>query len=140
MERITAVACSTDGTLLAGGGASGALYLWDLASGRLLRTWAAHYKVPPPRPLQASHTPPASRPQCPRATRGRLTWRCSGPCATFVLRAQAVTALTFTGQADVLVSGSEDTMVNAWLVAELADCEADPSDLAHARPQPLHAW
>jgi hypothetical protein len=45
MERITSVACTLDGMLLCGGGASGAVYVWEVASGRLLRNWAAHYKV-----------------------------------------------------------------------------------------------
>lgn len=44
-ERLTAVAASRDGAYLAGGGASGSLYLWELGSGRLLRAWPAHYKA-----------------------------------------------------------------------------------------------
>ncbi|KAG2491361.1 hypothetical protein HYH03_010360 [Edaphochlamys debaryana] len=43
-ESILAVAASPDGAFLAGGGASGTLYLWEAGSGRLLRTWAGHYK------------------------------------------------------------------------------------------------
>jgi WD40 repeat protein len=46
-ERLTAVAASGDGAYLAAGGASGVLYIWELGSGRLLRTWPAHYKVKP---------------------------------------------------------------------------------------------
>uniref|UniRef100_A0A7S3R295 Anaphase-promoting complex subunit 4 WD40 domain-containing protein n=1 Tax=Dunaliella tertiolecta TaxID=3047 RepID=A0A7S3R295_DUNTE len=45
MERITALAGTPDGMLLAGGGASGAVYVWEVASGRMLRSWAAHYKA-----------------------------------------------------------------------------------------------
>ncbi len=44
-ERLTALAASGDGAYLAAGGASGALYVWEAATGQLLRTWAAHYKV-----------------------------------------------------------------------------------------------
>ena len=44
-EPIVAVAASPDGTHVAGGGVSGHLYLWQSSSGRLLRTWPAHYKV-----------------------------------------------------------------------------------------------
>lgn len=44
-ERLTALAASPDGCVCAGGGVSGALYAWDIASGRLLRTWPAHYQV-----------------------------------------------------------------------------------------------
>jgi pre-rRNA-processing protein IPI3 len=45
MERLTSVAASPDGMFLAGGGVSGTLYIWETASGRLLRSWPAHYKV-----------------------------------------------------------------------------------------------
>ncbi|KAK9818942.1 hypothetical protein WJX74_004888 [Apatococcus lobatus] len=44
-ERLTALAASPDGSTCAGGGVSGALYAWDVASGRLLRTWPAHYQA-----------------------------------------------------------------------------------------------
>lgn len=44
-ERLTALAASRDGRYLAGGGGGGSLYVWDTASGQLLRTWPAHYKV-----------------------------------------------------------------------------------------------
>ena len=44
-EPILALAASPDGAHLAGGGASGALYFWETASGRLLRSWPAHYQV-----------------------------------------------------------------------------------------------
>ena len=44
-EPIVAIACSADGCHVAGGGASGQLYLWQAGSGRLLRSWPAHYKV-----------------------------------------------------------------------------------------------
>jgi WD40 repeat protein len=44
-ERLTALAASPDGSYLAAGGGSGAVYLWDTPSGRLLATWPAHYKV-----------------------------------------------------------------------------------------------
>ncbi|GFH21551.1 uncharacterized protein HaLaN_18880 [Haematococcus lacustris] len=44
-EKLTALAASTCGALLAGGGASGTVYMWETASGRLLRSWPAHYKA-----------------------------------------------------------------------------------------------
>ena len=44
-EPIVALAASADGCHVAGGGASGHVYLWQAASGRLLRSWPAHYKV-----------------------------------------------------------------------------------------------
>ncbi len=40
----------------------------------------------------------------------------------------------------MLVTGGEDTLVHAWLLAELLDVSVDPNSAAHARPQPLHAW
>ena len=44
-ERLAAFTCSPDGSSCAGGGISGAIYMWDVPSGRLLRTWPAHYQV-----------------------------------------------------------------------------------------------
>jgi len=44
-EPVFALAASADGCHVAGGGASGHVYLWQAASGRLLRSWPAHYKV-----------------------------------------------------------------------------------------------
>ena len=44
-EPMCALAASGDGTLLAGGGASGRLYLWDASTGELCREWQAHYKA-----------------------------------------------------------------------------------------------
>jgi WD40 repeat protein len=46
-EPLSAVACSPDGVFCAAGGASGALHLWETSTGRLLRSWPAHYKVRP---------------------------------------------------------------------------------------------
>ena len=45
VEPVTAVACSPDGVYCAGGGQSGNIYVWEVPSGRLLRSWPAHYKV-----------------------------------------------------------------------------------------------
>lgn len=44
-EPLTSVAASRDGSLLAGGGGSGRAYVWDTATGELLRAWQAHYKA-----------------------------------------------------------------------------------------------
>lgn len=44
VEKLAAVAATADGLYLAAGGASGTLYVWDLPTGRLLRSWPAHYK------------------------------------------------------------------------------------------------
>lgn len=44
-ERINVVAASSSGSCIAAGSTSGTVCLWDTASGRLLRSWAAHYKV-----------------------------------------------------------------------------------------------
>lgn len=44
-EPLCALCASPDGSLVAGGGSSGALWLWQAASGKLLRTWAAHHKA-----------------------------------------------------------------------------------------------
>lgn len=45
VEPIGPVACNSDGTFIVGGGSSGRIYLWEVASGRLLRVWSAHYKA-----------------------------------------------------------------------------------------------
>jgi WD40 repeat protein len=44
-ERLSSLAATRDGRYLAAGGGSGTLYVWDVASGQLLRAWPAHYKV-----------------------------------------------------------------------------------------------
>ena len=54
LESIHAVAASADGCFVAGGGASGTIYIWSTASGQLLRSWPAHYKVCLPDPLSAA--------------------------------------------------------------------------------------
>ena len=45
VEPIAAVACSPEGVYCAGGGLSGTIYVWEVPSGRLLRSWPAHYKA-----------------------------------------------------------------------------------------------
>lgn len=45
VEPIVALAASLDGVHCAGGGPSGTVYLWEVPSGRLLRSWPAHFKV-----------------------------------------------------------------------------------------------
>jgi len=44
-EKIHALAATSDGVFLVGGGSSGKLYAWEIASGELLRTFDAHYKA-----------------------------------------------------------------------------------------------
>eukprot|EP00854_Cymbomonas_tetramitiformis_P008461 gene8461-10055_t len=43
-EPMSALCATRGGQLCAAGGGSGAVYIWEAASGRLLRSWAAHYK------------------------------------------------------------------------------------------------
>ena len=45
VETMHALAATADGTFVAGGGASGSIYVWASGSGQLLRSWPAHYKV-----------------------------------------------------------------------------------------------
>lgn len=47
VEAMRVVSGSADGVYVAAGGASGGLYIWEAATGRLLRTWSAHFKVRP---------------------------------------------------------------------------------------------
>jgi hypothetical protein len=44
-EQLRCVAASPDGSLVAAGGISGRVYVWQAGSGRLLRSWPAHYRV-----------------------------------------------------------------------------------------------
>ncbi|KAK8695056.1 hypothetical protein V6N13_072598 [Hibiscus sabdariffa] len=44
MEAICPISCTKDGIYIAGGAPSGNVYLWEVTSGRLLRTWHAHHK------------------------------------------------------------------------------------------------
>ncbi|CAN6469318.1 unnamed protein product [Victoria cruziana] len=44
VEPIKPLSSNNDGTYMIGGGSSGSIYLWEVATGRLLRKWAAHFK------------------------------------------------------------------------------------------------
>ncbi|XP_042951073.1 protein ROOT INITIATION DEFECTIVE 3-like isoform X3 [Carya illinoinensis] len=44
VEAIGPLSCTNDGIYLAGGALSGNAYLWEIASGRLFKTWHAHHK------------------------------------------------------------------------------------------------
>ncbi|CAH1454402.1 unnamed protein product [Lactuca virosa] len=43
-EAINPLACNSDGTYIVGGGVSGHIYLWEVATGRLLKKWHGHYR------------------------------------------------------------------------------------------------
>lgn len=43
-ERVVSMAVTQDAALLLAGGDSGRVFLWEVASGALLRTWEAHYR------------------------------------------------------------------------------------------------
>ncbi|KAG2329559.1 hypothetical protein Bca4012_020888 [Brassica carinata] len=43
VESITALAANSEGTYIVGGGASGDIFLWEVATGKLLKKWHAHY-------------------------------------------------------------------------------------------------
>ncbi|OVA02273.1 WD40 repeat [Macleaya cordata] len=44
-EPISPLVSNSDGTYIIGGGSSGNIYLWEVASGRLLKKWNAHYRA-----------------------------------------------------------------------------------------------
>lgn len=44
-EPIKPLSANTEGSYIVGGGLSGAIYLWEVASGRLLKKWDAHYRA-----------------------------------------------------------------------------------------------
>ncbi|GLC77789.1 hypothetical protein PLESTB_000955900 [Pleodorina starrii] len=98
-ETLSVLTASADGQYLVGGASSGTIYLWSVSSGRLLRTWLAHYK--------------------------------------------SVTALLLVCGASLLLSGGEDTLVHAWLLADLLESSLDvdrAGPTALAQPTPLHSW
>lgn len=44
VEPIGPLACTSDGSYLVGGAPSGKLFIWEVASGRLLQQWSSHHK------------------------------------------------------------------------------------------------
>ncbi|KFK34207.1 hypothetical protein AALP_AA5G114800 [Arabis alpina] len=44
VEPIQALAANNEGTYLVGGGTSGDIYLWEVATGKLLKKWHGHYR------------------------------------------------------------------------------------------------
>ncbi|CAF2151692.1 hypothetical protein HID58_002189 [Brassica napus] len=44
VESVKALAANSEGTYIVGGGASGDIFLWEVASGKLLKKWHAHYR------------------------------------------------------------------------------------------------
>ncbi|EXB71793.1 WD repeat-containing protein 18 [Morus notabilis] len=44
-EQIKPLAANREGTYIVGGGLSGDIYLWEVASGSLLKNWHAHYRA-----------------------------------------------------------------------------------------------
>jgi hypothetical protein len=66
--------------------------------------------------------------------------------ALLLLSLQAVSCLAFSDSGGLLVSAGEDTLVAAWLLAEVLDEQRDgPSAAAAAavgmaRVEPLHTW
>ncbi|ESQ45620.1 hypothetical protein EUTSA_v10010392mg [Eutrema salsugineum] len=44
VESIKALAANTEGTYIVGGGTSGDIYLWEVATGKLLKKWHGHYR------------------------------------------------------------------------------------------------
>jgi WD40 repeat protein len=131
-EPLTAVAATPDGVFLAAGGASGAVHLWETSSGRLLKSWPAHYKVPAPLPPLLLLPPVPSPSASIAAAAGHSGRQAARHLITKLARrspaatppAQAVTCLAWSDGGAVLVSGGEDTLVNAWLLAEVLDVTA----------------
>lgn len=63
------------------------------------------------------------------ALRTQHAWLCRHPTAATLLArsplpVQAVTCLAFSDSGSVLVTGGEDTLVNAWLLADVLDATA----------------
>jgi hypothetical protein len=71
---------------------------------------------------------------------------CCDAVVCFTLCLQAVSCLAFSDSGVLLVSAGEDTLVAAWLLAEVLDEQRDgPSAAAAAavgmaRVEPLHTW
>ncbi|KAH0922188.1 LOW QUALITY PROTEIN: hypothetical protein HID58_022206, partial [Brassica napus] len=45
VESITALTTNSEGTYIVGGGASGDIFIWEVATGKLLKKWHAHYSL-----------------------------------------------------------------------------------------------
>ncbi|MBA0597153.1 protein ROOT INITIATION DEFECTIVE 3 [Gossypium raimondii] len=45
VEPIKPLIANSDGTYIVGGGSSGDIYIWEVATGRLLKKWHAHYRA-----------------------------------------------------------------------------------------------
>ncbi|ERM93812.1 protein ROOT INITIATION DEFECTIVE 3 isoform X2 [Amborella trichopoda] len=45
VEPIKPLASNADGTYIVGGGSSGTIYLWEVASGKMIRKWSAHFRA-----------------------------------------------------------------------------------------------
>lgn len=76
-EPILALACTLDGAYCAGGGPSGTVHLWEVGSGRLLRSWPAHYKV------RITSVSPSSLCRCPCCAPASRNWT-ADPCSALV--------------------------------------------------------
>ncbi|CAL1389069.1 unnamed protein product [Linum trigynum] len=89
IEAIGPLASTFNGMYLVGGAFSGNAYLWEVTSGRLLKTWRAHHK--------------------------------------------SLKCIAFSNDDSILISGSDDGMINAWSVIGLLDVEdvAISSSLLH---------
>lgn len=86
-EQLTCVAASPDGAWCAAGGASGAAFVWETSSGRLLKTWPAHYKVGRAAGPAVMQGPPLGPLCCPaspcQAAERACSWAAAGealPC------------------------------------------------------------
>lgn len=64
-QPLSSIACSPDGTFLAGGSEQGYAYIWATASGELLCSWPAHYRVAlKPDPMLGRTKPPHCSTKC----------------------------------------------------------------------------
>lgn len=130
-EPLFALAATPEGAYVAGGGRSGAVHLWESSSGRLLRSWPAHYKARASRHCAAARfrvDTCAAAEQCHEAA-------ASGPSASLTAiprhcaALQAVSCLAFSDGGAALVTAGEDCQVSAWLLVDVLDSAAG-ADLA----------
>lgn len=111
-QQIVDLRFSPNGKMLATGNAAGLVRLWDIASGRLLKTWSGHTKevtgvafAPDGKTLVSSSSDGTAR-----------VWHLDKGKSTTTLRAHGdfIAALAFSPDGQTLATGGADNTVRLW--------------------------
>lgn len=139
-----AATATQDGTYVLAGGTSGSVYVWEAATGRLLRSWPAHFKVLMQRlPAGLAHCSAEAALQklgvaicCPTGNHTIAAWHVTMPDPDQLFLLQAVTCLACSDGGRVLLSAAQDTLVHAFVLMDVLDISTNPAGSA----TPLHTW